>query len=314
MCHVRIGHILPMDCDTLSNAAKRGLISTLPPYMLGEDTGLPHLKGISTWLRGRGTGPFIRPRYFASYVEEAKAYVEERMGRPGEMVQNRSSRQISHIPDALYMVDKSSHSSEVFVSPDHYHLCLSSSSSSTANCYEDMPESGNAHTQLPIIEDRVLLLMRQREQDLKALGICLRALVLASNRCEVTKMIQLRVVREFGLPDAASDVLHSSNFPYTQDNADDQATYVSPSEVGSLSIPPPPRPMTSHCSNASAIVSDKDPYSYASEMRLELQTSCASSVRTPTEPCLTHFDIESQVSLKRCYSVKKSYSFPFFFC
>lgn len=64
MCHVRIGQILPLDCDALTSAAKRGLISTLPPYMLGEDLGVPYVRGISSWLRGRGSGPFIRPRYF----------------------------------------------------------------------------------------------------------------------------------------------------------------------------------------------------------------------------------------------------------
>lgn len=60
ICHVRIGHILPMDSEILTNAAKRGLISTLPPYMVGEDSGLPNSKGVSSWLRGRGTGPFVR--------------------------------------------------------------------------------------------------------------------------------------------------------------------------------------------------------------------------------------------------------------
>ncbi len=291
MCHVRIGHVLPLDSEILSNAAKRGLISTLPPYMLGEDTGLPHSRGITSWFRGRGTGPYIRPRYFAPYVEEAKAYLEERVGRQGEAIPNRVSRQISHIPDALYMVEKPSPlttANDEFLGTNHYHLCLSSTSSSSAACYEDITDS-NSRPQLPILEDRVLLLMRQREQELKSLALSSRALSLISNRCEVLKLIQLRVVREFGLPDAASDVLHGTNYSLSLETPDPDAasrlSYV-PSEVGSLSIPPPPRPLTSHLGSLNALAEDRDLYSYASEMKLESST-----------PRLTHFDLESQVIL-----------------
>lgn len=185
-----------------------------------------------------------RPRYFAPYVEEAKAFLEERLGRPGEMIPpNRTPRQISHIPDTLYMVEKPSSSlttNEVFhMSPDHYHLCISSSSSSSAACYEDLSDRNNAQVQLPILEERILLLMRQREQDLKAMTLSHRALNLIANRCEVNKLIQLRVVREFGLPDATSDVLHGTTYMYSLDHTDEniasRLSYVA-SEVGSLSI------------------------------------------------------------------------------
>lgn len=287
MCHVRIGHVLPMDNDTLANAAKRGLISTLPPYMLGEENVVN--KGISSWLRGRGTGPYIRPRYFAPYVEETKTILEERISEKREILPNRtSSKQISHIPDTLYMVEKPSslaNVGDIFHAPDHYHLCISSSSGSASACYEDIP-AGNNQPQLPILEERILVLMRQREQELKALVLNHRALALVPNRCEVLKLIQLRAVREFGLPDAASDILHGTNTYHITESPEEMASsrlsYV-PSEVGSFSIPPPPRPLT-----LNTIVNDKDPYSYATEMKLE-------APRLPNEPCLTHFDLESQV-------------------
>jgi len=180
--------------------------------------------------------------------------------------------------------------------PDHYHLCMSSSdSSSAACCYEDIHDSNNTQQQLPILEERVLLLMRQREQELKALIFSHRALSMVSNRCELLKLIQLRVVREFGLPDAASDVLHGNhgNAYRMEAHADEMMTAASrlsyvPSEVGSLSIPPPPRPLTntSTCPSVRAISSDKDPYSYASEMKLENRSSNPRS----------HYDLDSQFS------------------
>lgn len=49
-----------MDSEILTNAAKRGLISTLPPYMVGEDSGVSNTKGLSSWLRAKSTGPFTR--------------------------------------------------------------------------------------------------------------------------------------------------------------------------------------------------------------------------------------------------------------
>ena len=284
MCHVRIGHILPLDSEILSNAAKRGLISTLPPYMLGEDAALPQPRGITAWFRGRGTGPFIRPRFFGPYCEEAKAILEERIGRMGDIIPNRINRPIDRcIPDALTAALTANNDN--FLGSDHYHLCISSSSSSSAVCYEDIPDA-NSRPQLPILEERIVLMMRQREQELKSSGLSQRALALVSNRCEVLKLIQLRVVREFGLPDAASDVLHGTNYSLALEEPGDAASRLSyvPSEVGSLSIPPPPRPLTNHLSNINVMSEDRDLYSYASEIKLESST-----------PRLAHFDLDSQV-------------------
>lgn len=303
MCHVRVGHILPIDSDIVSNAAKRGLISTLPPYMLGEDSvpveGHCHNRGISAWLRGRQTGPFIRPRFFAPYVDEARAVLEERIGRMGDVVPNRINLAIDRIdrciPDALTSALTAT-GNETFLGSDHYHLCISSSSSSSAVCYEDLPDA-NCRPQLPILEDRIVLMMKQREQELKSSTLSQRALSLVSNRCEVLKLIQLRVVREFGLPDAASDILHGNNYSLALEAHDDVASsrlsYV-PSEVGSLSIPPPPRPLTNHLTSMSMLEEDRDLYSYASEMKLE-----SSSAR------IGYLDLDSQVL---CVLHRKSYS------
>lgn len=242
MGHIRIGHILPLDSEVLTNAAKRSLISTLPPYMLGEDNGhaVP-VRGITSWLRGRGAGPFIPPRYFVPYVEEAKSYLTERLRRPGETMARRDiSRAISQIPDTLYMVDKSPTEmyNQMSASTNELYSCCSPTS---VPGFEGMNQMVNRETekevgsgshqisQLPVIEQRILVLMKQREQELRNTAIA--SLALVANSSDITKLIQLRVVREFGLPDVATEVLHNtaSYVPYpatetTETATDDQMT------------------------------------------------------------------------------------------
>lgn len=295
--HVRIGHILPMDNDTLASAAKRGLISTLPPFMLGEDNGQSQIKGISCWIKGTGTGLFTRPRFFTPYVEEAKAILEEKLNKTGESAPNRLTiRQISNIPDALYMVDKpGAHMTDAFTaSGEHFHTCAAASVASTS-AYEDVNEAGEIakqpiQSQMPQIERRVLLLMRQRERELKTLALSHRALALVSNRCDVFKLIQLRVVREFGLPDAASDYLHNMSFLFPIESSED-------SSYGALSSVH--RSAHSHGTSGSgnALGSDKDPYSYALDAKLETQSNATrTSSGVAGDPYFSQFDLESHVS------------------
>lgn len=297
MAHVRIGHILPMDNESLASVAKRGLISTLPPFMLGEDNGQSQIKGVSCWLRGKGSGPFVHPRYFTPYVEEAKLVLEEKLNKSGESAPNRLTiRQISNIPDTLYMVDKpGAHMTDAFTaSGEHFHTCLSSVASTSA--YEDVNEAGEIakppQNQMPAIERRVLLLMRQREQELKTLALSHRALALVPNRCDVFKLIQLRVVREFGLPDAASDYLHNIGYLFPIESSED-------SSYGALSSAH--RSAHSHATSGSgrALGSDKDPYSYALDAKLETQSNATrTSSGVAGDPYFSQFDLESQVSYR----------------
>ncbi|RMB98795.1 hypothetical protein DUI87_25014 [Hirundo rustica rustica] len=66
---VRIEHILPMNSEVLSDAMKRGLISTPPSDMLPTSEGGKS----NAWLRQKNAGIYVRPRLFSPYVEEAKA-------------------------------------------------------------------------------------------------------------------------------------------------------------------------------------------------------------------------------------------------
>ncbi|KAI1281929.1 BTB/POZ domain-containing protein 7 [Halotydeus destructor] len=234
MMQVRIGHILPLDSEALTSAVKRGLISTLPPYMLGEDLGIPYVRGISSWLRDRGTRPFVCPRYFTPYIEEAKSYLEDRLGRPGEMMLRReygSSRVISHVPDTLYMVDSNGdHGNEPIYrssqSESAYDCCQRDVGAQNGPPDGRSPNSGSQFNSLPVIEQRIMVLMKQREQELKSLAFSNRALLLVCNRQEITRLIQLRAVREFGLPDAALEALanSASYIPYPQTETTDTCT------------------------------------------------------------------------------------------
>ncbi|RWS15828.1 BTB/POZ domain-containing protein 7-like protein [Dinothrombium tinctorium] len=275
MPYVRFGHIIPVDSEVITMALKRGLVSTLPPYMLGEDSAFPCARGISSWLRYKCTsGTFVRPRLFNPYVEEAKACLEERLGRPGEMIPNRSARVISHIPDALYMVD----APNVGPSLEYY---------SSQATFDGLPEIRRQAqiVQLPVVEPRVLVLMKQREQELKTLALSQRALALVSSRDELTKLIQLRVVREFGLPDAAIEVLSNdhSYVPYsTTDTTSDDLT-TSYDFSGIL----PSSGALSNLGSNGAGVSDKDPYSFGIiGMRTEN--------RTTSDCYLSNYSLESE--------------------
>lgn len=333
MCHIRIGHILPLDCEALTSAAKRGLISTLPPYMLGEDLGVPYVRGISSWLRGRGSGPFLKPRYFTPYVDEAKSYLEERLSRPGEMIPRQAPLMMmsQHIPDTLYMVDKSGSSvSEFGGHSGHGSRFTSFNCQSEAGCFNDgvsrscnqldtascpggfdnvMLEdnagslSGSSNHmpvigQLPVIEQRILVLMKQREQELKLHALSNRALVLINNRCDVTHAIQLRVVREFGLPDGACEVLHNTanyvQYPATEttDTATDDMT----ASYGVTGMVPSSGVLSNLGSNG-ALASDKDGiYAYPQECRrLEANDSPIPPMPHPSE-AYGHYDFEEEVS------------------
>ena len=68
---VRIDHVIPLNNDILNSAIKRGLISSPPLHMMGDECqSIP----VSTWIRSRCHGTFIRPRLFTPYFEEAKVY------------------------------------------------------------------------------------------------------------------------------------------------------------------------------------------------------------------------------------------------
>ncbi|KAK2538167.1 Btbd7 [Columba livia] len=97
---VRIEHILPMNSEVLSDAMKRGLISTPPSDMLPTSEGGKS----NAWLRQKNAGIYVRPRLFSPYVEEAKSVLDEMMVEQTDLVRLRMVR-MSNVPDTLYMVN-----------------------------------------------------------------------------------------------------------------------------------------------------------------------------------------------------------------
>uniref|UniRef100_A0A131YQ70 BTB/POZ domain-containing protein 7 n=1 Tax=Rhipicephalus appendiculatus TaxID=34631 RepID=A0A131YQ70_RHIAP len=182
LCHVRTAHVLPPGAEALLSAQRRGLFPRPPPCMLGGEEAPPSRGAAASWL----TGP--RPRLFTPYVEEAKAWLEEQLSQEQALGPvSPSPPHLSHIPDTLYMVDKGG----AFREP-----CLP---------HGPAPAVRLPDPSLPVLSEELLRQMRQRMQELRH-GAA-RAYSLGANRCAISHQLQLRVVREAGLPDQAAALL-----------------------------------------------------------------------------------------------------------
>ncbi|EEC06648.1 conserved hypothetical protein, partial [Ixodes scapularis] len=187
LCQVRTAHVLPLSAEALLSAQRRGLLPRPPPCMLGGEEPPPRGGASAGWL-GTGRGPHARPRLFAPYVEEAKGAPHSQGG--GASAVYSPWQHLSNIPDTLYMVDKA---------PGFRESCPSLPSLTASGTHRGPDPT------LPVLGEEVLRQMRQREQELRqGAG---RALSLVSGRGEVGRQLQLRVVREMGLPDQAAALL-----------------------------------------------------------------------------------------------------------
>lgn len=189
---VRCEHILPASHETLTSAVKRGLVSTPPSYMLsGSDDLSPQ---INPWVVSRSRRMRRRPRLYTPFVEEAKACLEEQTISEVDSLRMRHVR-MSYVPDALYMLGDCSDPG----SPDRW---LTRSRS----CPHPVLVGS-----FPTPDEATLKAMLSREKELQRSDTVQRAF---TNRCmdsaAVAKKIQVRVVREFGLPDEAVEVFDSA--------------------------------------------------------------------------------------------------------
>lgn len=184
--HVRMDHVLPPNNEVLNQAIRRGLVSTPPSHMIGDDR--ENLR-INAWIRGgKNQGLFVRPRLFMPYYEEVKALLEDHMeSQQIELLRMRRSR---HLPDI--------HLPDITVSR------LGASSS-----VPNVSEISNAAA-IPPLDATTLAAMQKREQKLRQSPICQRAMSLPlSSRHEINRQLRLRVVREFNLPDDVADFLEN---------------------------------------------------------------------------------------------------------
>ncbi|XP_069772312.1 BTB/POZ domain-containing protein 7 isoform X2 [Narcine bancroftii] len=196
--HIRIDHILPTNSEILNDAIKRGLISTPPSDMLPTAEG-----GKSySWLRQKNSGMYVKPRLFAPYVEEAKAVLDEMMIEQTDLVRLRMVR-MSNVPDTLYMVNSSV--------PQCCHLMSHQPISAPSN-----PPSIIAN-EVPVPPLKMVKDMIRRLQELRHTDQVQRAYALnCGEGATVSYEIQIRVLREFNLPDAAVELLQNPHkfFPH----------------------------------------------------------------------------------------------------
>lgn len=178
---VRMDHVLPPNSEVLSQSIRRGLVSTPPSHMIGDER---ENYRINAWIRdGKNNGLFVRPRLFMPYYDEIKALLEDPMtAQQIDVLRLRRSRHTPDIPDTLYMVSRLGSNAVDVVSAS-----------------------------LPAPDPKTMVAMSKREQKLRSSPTCQRALTLPlSSRQEINRQIRLRVVREFNLPDGVADILENT--------------------------------------------------------------------------------------------------------
>lgn len=189
---VRIDHILPVNSEVLSDAMKRGLISTPPSDMLPTAEGGKS----NAWLRQKNAGIYVRPRLFSPYVEEAKSVLDEMMVEQTDLVRLRMVR-MSNVPDTLYMVNNAV--------PQCCHMI----NHQQMNSSQSSPPTVVAN-EIPVPHLSVVKEMVKRLQELRHTEQVQRAYALnCGEGATVSYEIQIRVLREFSLSDAAAELLQN---------------------------------------------------------------------------------------------------------
>lgn len=197
---VRMDHVLPPNSEVLAQAIRRGLVSTPPSHMIGDER--ENLR-VNAWIRGgKNQGLFVRPRLFMPYFEEIKALLEDRMTSShhhAELMRLRRSRQMPDIPDTLYMVSRMNAASNSGVG------------NAGVGSGTDTVDILAAAAAIPPPDTQTLAAMLKREHKIRQSQLCQRAFHLPlSSKHEIDRQIRLRVVREYNLPDAVSDLLETS--------------------------------------------------------------------------------------------------------
>ncbi|KAB0368976.1 hypothetical protein FD755_018981 [Muntiacus reevesi] len=212
---VRIEHILPINSEVLSDAMKRGLISTPPSDMLPTTEGGKS----NAWLRQKNAGIYVRPRLFSPYVEEAKSVLDEMMVEQTDLVRLRMVR-MSNVPDTLYMVNNAVPQCCHVIS----HQQISSNQSS--------PPSVVAN-EIPVPRLLVMKDMVRRLQELRHTEQVQRAYALnCGEGATVSYEIQIRVLREFGLADAAAELLQNPHKFFPDERFGDESPLLTMRQSG----------------------------------------------------------------------------------
>jgi len=160
-------------------AAERGIL-TRPWYMTSSSSSHPHQA--DSWDPRGYRPPHTRPRLFLPYYEECKALLSERSGASGD-TSSFNFHRMSEIPDTLYMVREAG-----------------------GGGGRGGPEAPPEVAALPD-QDNVSQMVRRVRKLFRSISVQ-RALVSPfSSRQQIFLQLQLRVVREYNLPDSFSAVL-----------------------------------------------------------------------------------------------------------
>ncbi|KAK4315569.1 hypothetical protein Pmani_013210 [Petrolisthes manimaculis] len=188
--HVRMDHVLPPSHDVLTQAIKRGLVSTPPSHMIGDDTTNYR---VNAWIRSKNNGLFVKPRLFTPYAEEIKCVVDEQTAGGVDVV--RLQCFVSHIPDALYMVEDNAPRQPPAYPPPH-------------------PPQATVDVVAAAIP--VAAMVRRERELVSSPGYQRAASLFFADRRMLRRQVRLRVVREFNLPDTVADILEGAS--YTEDD------------------------------------------------------------------------------------------------
>lgn len=195
--HMRSAHIIPAHSDVLTGAVKRGLVCVPGPYAAYD---APSQSTAIAWVRTRSMSLFVKPRLFLPFYREAKAIMKEVLskGSDSSIVPLRLVHTCAK-PDALYMLPDRLYSPEMMSKLPPPPPSFSSSGVDVI-----------AAT-MPVPDREVVQSMKVREAEVIHSSLAQRAFsLLCCDRRAVMHQIQLRVVREFGLPELAVELLQDA--------------------------------------------------------------------------------------------------------
>ncbi|KAG9336571.1 hypothetical protein JZ751_002918 [Albula glossodonta] len=208
---------------------KRGLISTPPSDMLPTAEG----GKANAWLRQKNAGIYVRPRLFSPYVEEAKSVLDEMMVEQTDLVRLRMVR-MSNVPDTLYMVNNAVPQCCHMINHQQITGSQAAPPSVVAN---EIPEKSALSSELarrPTVPKlSVVREMIRRLQELRHTDQVQRAYALnCGEGATVSYEIQIRVLREFGLPDGAAELLQNPHKFFPEERFGDESPVLAMRQTG----------------------------------------------------------------------------------
>ncbi|KAI5754180.1 hypothetical protein M8J77_006518 [Diaphorina citri] len=232
---VRMDHVIPQNSDILCQAIRRGLVSTPPSHMMGNDNR-DLLPRVNAWVRTpNAQGLFVRPRLFQPYYDEIKALLEDQMVQELDLMRYRRTCYVPDIPDTLYMIDKKPRSH--------------------SNPAASLPPS------VPIPDSATMNAMLKREEKLRASPYCQRAQSLPlSSHHNINRQIRLRVVREFNLPDSIADILENAVCYCNEEEAEEEGAVMSSQSCGRYATNSKSLSRNKKANELPAIITEQDLY------------------------------------------------------